>query len=201
LDTYPCSLNDKYFVNLVHSGDRVRFQYDYDLLLRMLLKIGYNVARARRWPLEAIEDTANYILGEAAKPLGLRIFLQLLIPTPVANTSLPVSPDATEVAPLPLRVNVADTSNMPGFILSYSISIWSYAFFVLREDLNTRRALRERMIQKFLKFAKGAYELAGRNSVTIYASSVDVIAAADGKSDILQTVIPGERAKGRKRIS
>jgi hypothetical protein len=48
LDTYLCALNDKYFSKIVRPGDRVRVQYDFDLLLRMLLKISYNVVRARK---------------------------------------------------------------------------------------------------------------------------------------------------------
>jgi hypothetical protein len=49
----------------------------------MLLKTGYNLARARKWPLETIQNVAKYILGEAARPGGFRVFLQLLIPTPL----------------------------------------------------------------------------------------------------------------------
>ena len=48
LDEYLCELNDLYFSKIVRPGDRVRFQYAWDFLLRMLPKIAYNVARARK---------------------------------------------------------------------------------------------------------------------------------------------------------
>ena len=51
VDTHLCELNDKYFSKIVRPGDHVRFEFDFDQLVRMLLKIGYNVARARKWPL------------------------------------------------------------------------------------------------------------------------------------------------------
>src|ERR1700730_16960841 len=41
-----------------------------------------------------------------------------------------------------------------------------------------RRAVRERTIKKWLKWAEGAFELTGRNKATIYASSVDVLVTA-----------------------
>src|SRR5579863_8666678 len=50
LDTYFCDLNDLYFSNIVRPGDRIQFQFDWNLLLRTFLKIAYNVARARKEP-------------------------------------------------------------------------------------------------------------------------------------------------------
>jgi hypothetical protein len=77
LDTYLCSLNDKYFVNLVHSGDRVRFQYDYDLLLRMLPKIGYNVARASQDRCAGARDSFTWRSKptRTAARLGMRLLI------------------------------------------------------------------------------------------------------------------------------
>src|SRR5580658_3063707 len=77
LDAFFCALNDKYFSTIIHSGDCVKFEYDFERLLRVLLKIGYNVARARKWPLANWQDTAHYIRGTAPRPLGFRLFLQL----------------------------------------------------------------------------------------------------------------------------
>src|SRR5215813_1279618 len=62
LDTYFCALNDQYFSTIVYPADFIRFQFDFDYLLRALLKIGYNVARTRSWPLSNWIDATDYIL-------------------------------------------------------------------------------------------------------------------------------------------
>ena len=141
LDTYLCELNDLYFSKIVHSGDRIRFRYKFDLLLRMLLKIGYNVARARKWPLGLWEGATQFILGDAPSPEGFHIFLQLMIPTPVEKANRPVSPGTAEVPPLPMSVYPIDVSKLPGLISGFWISIWSYRFFVLREDMQASRSV------------------------------------------------------------
>lgn len=177
LDAYLCGLNDEYFSKIVHPGGRIRFIFDFDLLLRMLLKLGYNVARARKWPLRNWQGTAPYILGKAPYPSGLRVFLQLMIPTPVEKTNLPVSPGATEVPPWPMSVYVVDVSSFPGLMSGCWMSVWSYRFFVLREDMQVPRVIRKRAIAKWLKNTRGASELTRRGVATIYASSVEVLDA------------------------
>src|SRR5216684_242093 len=42
LDNYVSDLHDQYFKSIVHSGDRVDFRFDFERLLRWLLKTGYN---------------------------------------------------------------------------------------------------------------------------------------------------------------
>ena len=177
LDTYLCELNDLYFSKIVHAGDRIRFRYESDLLLRMLLKIGYNVARARKWPLGLWQGATQFILGDAPSPEGFHIFLQLMIPTPVEKANRPVSPGTTEVPPLPMSVYPIDVSNLPGLIAGFWVSIWSYRFFVLREDMQASRSVRQRTVSNCWKHTTGAYELTRRGVATAYASSVEVLDA------------------------
>jgi hypothetical protein len=143
----------------------------------MLLKIGYNVARARKWPLGHWQDATQYILGKAPCPAGFRVFLQLMIPTPVKKTSLPVSPGTTEVPPWPLSIYPIDLSGLPGLMSGSWVSVWSYRFFILREDVQVSRSVRQRAITRWLKNTKGAYELARRGVARIHSSSVEVLEA------------------------
>jgi len=177
LDTYLCELNDLYFSKIVHAGGRIRFQYELDLLLRMLLKISYNVARVRKWPLGLWQGATQFILGSAPSPPGFHIFLQLMIPTPVEKANRPVSPGTTEVPPLPMSVYPLDVSNLPGLISGFWMSVWSYRFFVLREDMLASRSVRQRTVSNCLKNTTGAYELTRQGVVTAYASSVEVLDA------------------------
>ncbi|VVE36316.1 hypothetical protein PIN31009_03886 [Pandoraea iniqua] len=45
IDDYLASLFDKYFASYIESGQSAKFSYDYNFLLRGLLKISYNSAR------------------------------------------------------------------------------------------------------------------------------------------------------------
>jgi len=95
-----------------------------------------------------------------------------MIPTPVRNTNLPVSPGTTEVPPLPMRVYLVDVSSHSGLMSVYFVSFWSYRFFVLREDMQVPGGKRKQAIAKWLKNTKGAKELTCRGVATIYPSSV-----------------------------
>jgi hypothetical protein len=178
LDTYLCTLNDNYFSNIVHPGDCVRFEYDFDLLLKMLLKIGFNVARARKWPYRNWADVAKCIVEGEPCPSEFHLFLQLLVPTPIEKTNLPVTDGTTEIPPVPLRSFLTNVSALPGMNLEYAISVWSYRFFILREDARVPTKARKYMMAKWLKTTKGAYELTRSGRATIYASSVDVLSDA-----------------------
>jgi len=70
LDTYLASLSQQHFSKIVHPGDRIRFSYDFDQLLRLVLKLGYNVARTRGWPLAVFREARQYILGKEKCPPG-----------------------------------------------------------------------------------------------------------------------------------
>ena len=140
--------------------------------------IGFNVARARKWPSDNWQGVVPYVLGNESFPLGFRVFVQLMIPTPVEKTDLPVTPGTTEVPPWPMSVYIEDVSSFPGLASGFWISVWSYRFFVVREDVQSRD-IRRRGFTKWLKCRKGAHELTRRGSATVYASSVDVLDDAE----------------------
>jgi hypothetical protein len=177
LDNYLCELNGLYFSKIVRAGDCIRFQYDFDLLLRMLLKIGYNVARARKWSLGLWDEATQYILGDASCPVGFHVFLQLMIPTPTEKTDRSVSSGTAEVPPWPMSVYPIDMKHFPGLISGSWLSVWSYRFFVLREDTQAPRSTRKRTLAKCRKDTTGAYELTSGGITTAYSSSVEVLDA------------------------
>lgn len=180
LDSYLADLTKKYFSTIVHPADCIRFQYDFNLLLRFILKVAYNVARTRNWPIEIFQQAREFILGEKPCPSGLRIFLQLLIPTPARQTTLPVTPGTTEVPPLPWRADLYDVSSFRGLVFACSVSFMSYRFFILWEDMNVPSAIRKRSVARWLKENKGASELTRKGRATVYASSLTVLDAVKG---------------------
>ena len=74
LDSYFCRLYDEYFVHLQDFNSTVTLHYDFDLLVRSLLKIAYNTARqgiSDPGPLAAIR---GFMVGRDARPMQLAIF-------------------------------------------------------------------------------------------------------------------------------
>lgn len=193
LDEYLAALTKKYFSTIVHSADRVRFEYDFDLLLRALLKVAYNVARTRNWPIAVFREAREFISGRERRPSGFRVFLQLLVPTPARNTSLPLTPGTTEVPPLPWRADLYDVSGFPGLAFACSVSFMSYRFFILRENEKVTTNVRKGSVNRWLKQENGATELTDKGSATVYASSVTVLDALKGNP-----TFEAQLAKARK---
>ena len=79
LDSYICSLWDKYFRRSLNSGDKVVLKYDYHLLSRWLLKMCFNSARVNSgWDRFAFEPLLPYIIdGRTLSASSLRVFAEL----------------------------------------------------------------------------------------------------------------------------
>lgn len=85
----PLSTLDSYFINIFNNymsvplepGDSVTFEYDYNLLLRELLKVSYNSARAANGNYEAVtalKRFSSYIISGDKKPSGIMLSLQIV---------------------------------------------------------------------------------------------------------------------------
>src|SRR5271170_1789254 len=48
LDSYGLKLYKNYFCKIAEQNEMVKFEFDYDLLLRWILKLSYNSARANK---------------------------------------------------------------------------------------------------------------------------------------------------------
>jgi hypothetical protein len=175
LDSYICKLNDKYFRTIINPGVSITFKYDFDLLLRGLLKIGFNVARTRKWSLVSLESARSYILGRSRRPPGYRIFLQLLIPSAASKTDLPVSSGTTKIPPIPLHAALENVSSISGLESARSLCFWSYRFSMLHEDVAKGRSVRRRAKKIWLNNLRGAIELDRRGYDFIYASPTTVL--------------------------
>jgi hypothetical protein len=79
LDTYGLQLYRDSFSRIFEREQSVCFEYDYDKLLRWLLKLNYNSGRANR-----AEDTEHlkklrwYMIGERKRPKRISLFVTLL---------------------------------------------------------------------------------------------------------------------------
>ena len=179
LDEHAAQLYDRYFGTLIRPGDRVRFSFDFDLLTRWLLKLGYNLARSRNWIISSRSPVPEYILGRTLRPAGLRLFVQLVVPTPTDRIRWTERPDADEIPPLIARMDLLDLNMFPGFSKAFRLSVKSYWFYVLRERQLPKdpARIRDSDFAKFIKTTRGLYEITGKSDVTLYPSSVDFISA------------------------
>lgn len=62
LDTYGKEFVETYFINNYKKDDKVDIEYDYDLLIRWLLKIVYNNERSYHRDVEWFKKNIDYIL-------------------------------------------------------------------------------------------------------------------------------------------
>jgi len=159
----------------VCSQDRIRFSYDFDQLLRLVLKLGYNVARTRGWPLAVFKEVRQYILGTEKSPPGLHLFLQLLIPTPEKDCKYAVPPGTQEIPPLPWHAELRDVSGFPGLASEFSVSFMSYRFFAVQEDPSVSSAIRKASLKEWLKDNKGTHELSDVGHSVVHSSCVSVV--------------------------
>src|SRR5208337_4799728 len=119
LDTYICELYDQYFKTIVHSGDRTDFRFDFDLLLRWLLKTMYNTSRSRGWEFRRDDELLKYILGEMPRPPIFRVLLQLIIPTQMPLVRGQVRTEAKEISPMGGSSNNLGVARGLGFVQGY----------------------------------------------------------------------------------
>lgn len=81
LDDYASTLDRVYFTQIVDVSPDIKFRYDFDRLLRWLLKLSYNDDRTRPPPYE-MQIFVPYILGNAAElPLHTTLLLSLITPS------------------------------------------------------------------------------------------------------------------------
>jgi hypothetical protein len=68
LDGYGKELYERYFATPVYAGETATFDYDGDRLLRWLLKLSYNSARAQNADVRVLREYSTTMLGEVARP-------------------------------------------------------------------------------------------------------------------------------------
>jgi hypothetical protein len=81
LDAYGKELYERYFAFTVYAGETVRFEYDGSKLLRWLLKLSYNSARAQNADKTVLHNYRRAILGQIPIPDRFRCWLHLVTAT------------------------------------------------------------------------------------------------------------------------
>ena len=188
LDSYACELYDLYFAHLIRAGDRIKLKIDLDLLMRWILKTGYNVARARKWST-SLGETTPYIIGRELNRPPSRLFLQLVIPSKVRKGEIKDFPEATEVPPSYHRVAALDVRSSPSLKTAFLLTLSSYYFYVLVEDPGVPKRTRDKNCDLLRREWPGACEIKPKKEHIIYASSVDMLHAEAQSMARIQNVL------------
>lgn len=147
LDSYFCKLYDLYFSNPRGLSEKVLFEYEYDLLARVLLKIAYNTARIAGSETSPFIRTTDYILYGNNRPTGISIIGELVSPTFIADPKDPAR--VKEIRPTMYRSILGQLKTPHGYAVLLRIVVVNSFFFhllITREPSNQtifNRAVRE----------------------------------------------------------
>lgn len=170
LDSYFLTLFDRYFSKIVVRGERISFEFNFDELLRWLLKMGYNMGRARKWDgIQNLAACKDYIRLGKPRPTNITVLMQGTTPGLIPGTRPP-----TELIPDIFTVNairVPGIANNFSFILH--LGIHCFQFYVLFHDPAISTFERKNRVTTFQRTFRGTYELClSRNVLKIYPPSV-----------------------------
>src|SRR3989338_2392044 len=173
LDSYFCELYDRYFSNVLGPADEVLFEYDFNRLSRVLLKIAYNSSRAGLTDPTALASTAPFIIGKGSQPSGLIVLLEIVSPTTMlAITEMEIT--YKEISPLAYRSALTKMMTPSGNkVVSRLVGVNSYYFhlFVPNQRLSDREiaAIKE----EALSTLSGAVCLNDKRQVKVTMGSRD----------------------------
>jgi hypothetical protein len=139
LDGYGKELYNRYFASPIYAGETVNVDYDGDRLLRWLLKVSYNSARAQNADVRVLREYRKVMLGESPLPDRIRCWLHLVTATcfdPAAKAARPARrdeqghPNVDE--PLWFRIGQFRLPSYPAlFLVQRTVLINSFAFTLL----------------------------------------------------------------------
>ncbi len=159
LDEYGSKLSSRYFARFIEKGSCVEFSVDYHSLLRWLLKISYNNARAIGRFVSGHKPFIPYILGNTSSPpMAVDLLVGLIEPVPTnraeqdANLGSNLYPKLHRIGDI--RVPVLQSH----VHLARFVSFNSYAFVFIAWKPGTPRPSRRRAVSK-IEVMNGYYLL------------------------------------------
>src|SRR5690606_22611485 len=81
LDGYGKELYERHFISPVYADEEVEFECDGDKLIRWLLKLSYNSARAQNADIRILREYRKLMLGLEPISDRVRVWVSLVTPT------------------------------------------------------------------------------------------------------------------------
>lgn len=132
LDGYGKDLYARHMAHSTNTRTSQNFIFDYNLLVRWLLKLSYNSSRMTGNDVEILSEYRDIILGTAAIPPNLRVILKCVAPTVLRNgLPLPANAEDLDATHRPDWFRIG-AFRVPGFDTAHwalrHVSINSYFF-------------------------------------------------------------------------
>jgi len=145
LDAYGKELYERYFAFPAYEGGNVNFDYDGERLIRWLLKLSYNSARAQNADSFVLREYREVMIGSMSIPARIRCWLHLISTSwfePETNTIRPALPHEqghqNVEEPLWFRICQFRLPTYPApFLVQRMVIINSFAFTLLVDRVNS----------------------------------------------------------------
>jgi len=122
LDSYFCELYDKYFFKYIEDKSNLKFKYNYNLLLRSLLKITYNSSRTKSRINNDFTKYKDFILTGNENREDVIVKIDIITPSIINNKI--IYPKSARCGTIKIGVKSEN------FILRM-ISVNSYYFYMI----------------------------------------------------------------------
>lgn len=122
LDSYFCSLHDLYFKHFHEEKKQFVFEYDYELLLRSLLKIIFNSSRTIVQEENFFEKQKHFIIEGGQASENIIVTLDIVSPSIVNGEKL---------YPTSMRCGLVDMGMKIENFLIRAIAVNSFYFYIL----------------------------------------------------------------------
>ena len=176
LDNYAAQLDREYFVKIVDFNRPIGFGYEFDLLLRWLLKVTYNDDRTRSPPYRA-EMFVPYILGEESHPPRRTNLLLGLISSAVTTAEQRARGLPEILAPESCGVGFLYVNKPAGPDIAFSrfVQINSYLFEIISWNPGASRPTARRHLAKICQIHLLKELRRDSEPVTIEKPSMDFV--------------------------
>lgn len=191
LDNYAKEKYENFFSNFVFNNQTVTFEYDYDLLVRWLLKVSFNSARANGGDYDSFLEYRDYILTGNNRPPRMTVFLQLITPyifsekdkMNVKDESIKalgyLPPNFTRISRLDDTASIG--INKDNYNLIRMVMLNSYNFYILipSDNIKSREDWKNELrVFKSTGLTREVYKLLPENkSISLNASNVSILDA------------------------
>ena len=167
LDEYGKNITEKYLKNFIDR--KVEFKYNYDLLLRWILKITYNASRAFGMTHIEYKEYLPYIMGKSNITNEIFMFVGVMKPSKDANEKI-IYPNNISVGYLDLGgVSNNIQLNRMFYVKSYMFYLISWENKVDQNEFNkVQDLLKEKLGLQHIRPEKGRIELGINNSKIDY---------------------------------
>lgn len=187
LDAYAKKMLDQHGIFTdVFLQEELELKYDYDLLLRWLLKISFNATRLDGTQAALLANAVPYILGtEAKSPANIDFVVQLLKPAQHSAENLeafkkfgtPVS-ECGKTNPFIARIGKALISGSHGGLVVRAVTMGALIFYIFIHEDSLDADSRQQILNTFIiNLKSGSILQKNLSSMPIFAGQMNWIDA------------------------